>query len=80
MLLYVATAENEEFLGHAPSSEIAYQIYHSIGPSGPNLEYFLNLVNVLDEMGIKEDHIIELHKEIIYLQSKNNNEKSSDSK
>jgi cation transport protein ChaC len=55
-LIYMATINNPEYLGPAPTEQIAKQILVSIGinlskadltifsgPSGPNTEYLLNL-------------------------------------
>ena len=41
--LYVASTTNEAFLGPQPLNVIAEQIRTTVGPSGPNLEYLLNL-------------------------------------
>ncbi|KAI9357989.1 ChaC-like protein-domain-containing protein [Zopfochytrium polystomum] len=42
-LVYVATTDNHAFLGPAPLRDMARQISVTRGPSGRNLEYFLNL-------------------------------------
>lgn len=42
-MIYMATIENNEYLGPARLDEIAHQIVMSKGPSGENLEYLLNL-------------------------------------
>ncbi len=42
-LVYIATEDNEAFLGHAPDADIARQIASASGPSGPNAEYLLRL-------------------------------------
>ncbi|KAJ1654156.1 hypothetical protein IWQ61_005865 [Dispira simplex] len=57
-LVYIGTVDNEAFLGPADSEEIAYQIYRSVGPSGPNVEYLLNLCMALRAMG---DHASDTH-------------------
>ena len=51
VLVYMATEDNPDYLGPAPEHEIAKQIISSVGPSGPNLEYFTNLVKSLEELG-----------------------------
>ena len=51
VLVYMATKDNPNYLGPAPEHEIARQIIASVGPSGPNLEYFLNLVESLQQLG-----------------------------
>lgn len=45
-LIYMATEENPNYLGPAPYHEIALQIYVSVGPSGHNKDYLLQLGNV----------------------------------
>ncbi|KAJ3061838.1 hypothetical protein HDU98_002264 [Podochytrium sp. JEL0797] len=41
--VYVGTTDNEAFLGPKPATEIAQQIVVSHGPSGRNVDYFVNL-------------------------------------
>ncbi|MDK9556068.1 gamma-glutamylcyclotransferase [Marinobacter sp. M216] len=50
-LVYIATEDNEAFLGHAPDAEIARQIAGATGPSGPNSEYLLRLAESLRSLG-----------------------------
>ena len=50
VLAYLATEQNPDYLGPAPEQEIAKQIVACQGPSGPNIEYFLNLVKSLEQM------------------------------
>jgi len=59
-LVYVATRENRNYLGPAPASTIADQIRQSHGPSGANREYVLRLADALREMGIQDEHVLEL--------------------
>lgn len=61
VLLYIAMPDNEEYLGPACTKTIAKQIKTSVGPSGPNIEYFMKLVDALHAMGVHdEEHIQEL--------------------
>lgn len=50
-LVYVASPENEAFLGPAPLPELAQHIANSHGPSGANSEYLLRLDDALRELG-----------------------------
>jgi cation transport regulator ChaC len=59
-LVYVATPDNPEFLGPAPTPDIAAQIARSHGPSGPNREYLLELDRALRELGAFDPHVAEL--------------------
>lgn len=61
-MVYIGTTDNEAYVGPAPAKEIAQQIYDTIGPSGPNLEYLLNLAEALREIspGVRDDHVFEL--------------------
>lgn len=59
-LLYVATPDNPEFLGDAPLEAIAAQIRRSHGPSGPNVEYVLELDRALRAMGADDAHVAAL--------------------
>jgi cation transport protein ChaC len=42
-LIYMANPLNPHYLGPAAEEVISKQIFHSVGPSGTNLEYLLNL-------------------------------------
>jgi cation transport regulator ChaC len=59
-LVYVAGPGNLNYLGPAPAAEIASQIRRSRGPSGPNLEYLLELRDALQRMGAQDPHVAEL--------------------
>ncbi len=56
-LTYIATPENEAWLGEATDTAIAEQISRAHGPSGPNTDYVLSLHDTLLEQGIRDDHI-----------------------
>jgi len=58
--LYLATPENANYLGPAPLTEIAEQVRASHGPSGPNVEYVLELAAALREMEAEDDHVFAL--------------------
>lgn len=59
-LMYVATRDNPHFAGPAPLSEMAAQILRSEGPSGPNVEYLLELADGLRDIGAEDPHVFEL--------------------
>lgn len=59
-LVYIATPENEAFLGDAPADAIARQIAVSQGPSGPNRDYLLDLADALRELGANDAHVFDL--------------------
>lgn len=59
VLVYMATQHNPNYLGPAAEHDIAKQIVASKGPSGPNLEYFLRLVESLEQLcpSYVDDHL-----------------------
>ncbi|MDI9243890.1 gamma-glutamylcyclotransferase [Marinobacter sp. CHS3-4] len=63
-LVYIATEDNEAFLGPAPSEDIARQIARSIGPSGPNRDYLLNLADALRALGDHDSHVFDIEKHL----------------
>ncbi|MBO6850508.1 MAG: gamma-glutamylcyclotransferase [Marinobacter sp.] len=50
-LVYIATEDNEAFLGAAADVDIARQIARAVGPSGPNSEYLFRLADSLRRLG-----------------------------
>jgi cation transport protein ChaC len=59
-LVYFATSDNPNWLGPAPLREIASTIRNSHGPSGPNLEYLMRLVEALGPRS--DSHLRELYR------------------
>jgi len=59
-LVYVATPDNPEYLGPAPLDTIAWQVCASVGPSGTNREYVLELARALRDMGAADEHVYAL--------------------
>lgn len=59
-LVYVATPQNPGWLGEAPLEQIAAQIRSSVGPSGANLEYLIQLHAALVAMGGEDEHVAAL--------------------
>ena len=62
-LVYIATPDNDAFLGEASELEIAQQICSARGPSGTNSDYLIELAIALREMGLEDRHVfdIEMH-------------------
>ena len=60
---YLATADNEAWLGEASELEIAEHICRSSGPSGDNSDYLLELADALRDLGLEDAHVfgIETH-------------------
>ena len=60
--IYIGTAENPFYLGPADLKEMAHQIYHAVGPSGPNTEYLFQLAWAMQELvpHIEDKHLKEL--------------------
>lgn len=67
--MYLATADNPNYLGPAPLTTIAAQILHSRGPSGPNLEYLLRLAESLREQDADDEHVFALEREVLRLRA-----------
>lgn len=63
-LVYIATPENEAWLGDAPARDIARQIARSQGPSGPNRDYLLNLAAALRELDAADPHVFAIESEL----------------
>ncbi len=63
-LMYRATEENPEFLGEGQIEDIAKQILRSVGPSGTNVEYLLELHHALERLNVQDQHIDTLVKAV----------------
>ncbi len=68
-LVYVATPDNEHFLGPADVGEMAAQIAGAVGPSGANRDYLLELHDALRGYGVDDPHISELSELVRQLSS-----------
>lgn len=63
-LVYIATADNEAWLGEASAYEIARQIYSAEGSSGANSEYLIELARALRELDIHDAHVFEIDRHL----------------
>lgn len=60
-LVYVATRDNPHFLGPEEPEAIARQILRSRGPSGPNIDYLMELERSLrEDLKVDDQHVFEL--------------------
>ena len=64
-ITYIASADNPLFLGEASNDDIAQQIAKSVGPSGTNSEYLLELALVFRQYGIEDAHVFELEEAVL---------------
>lgn len=68
-LVYIATQDNAAFLGPATEAEIARQIAHSTGPSGPNRDYLLRLAQALRHLDEHDAHVFAIERHLLALES-----------
>mgnify|MGYP001824357771 FL=1 len=64
-LTYIATPDNEAYLGEASEYEIAQHICRSEGPSGSNRDYLLDLARALRELGQHDQHVFDIESHIL---------------
>lgn len=67
-LIYIATPDNEAFLGPASPEEIARHIAGATGPSGPNRDYVLHLAEALRELGEHDPHVFAIERALLALE------------
>ena len=60
VLVYIATRDNPNFLGPAPTREMVAQIHGAVGKSGANVDYVLRLAESLRAQAIEDPHVFEL--------------------
>jgi glutathione-specific gamma-glutamylcyclotransferase len=63
-IVYVAAADNPNYLGPASLGELVAQVRSSSGPSGGNLEYVMRLAAALREHGLEDAHVFELERSV----------------
>lgn len=61
-LTWIATAENDNYLGPANTADIAAQVLTACGPSGENREYVLRLDEALRADGHHDPHVTAIAK------------------
>jgi cation transport regulator ChaC len=66
-LIYIATADNEAYLGEASELEIAQQICAAEGASGANSDYLLELAVALRELGLQDQHVFDIEAHIVQI-------------
>ncbi|KAJ3226462.1 hypothetical protein HDU78_010381 [Chytriomyces hyalinus] len=64
--VYIATTENPAFLGPASTADIAHTLVHSVGPSGRNIDYFINLCHAVRIISANhaDTHLVELEEAV----------------
>lgn len=65
---YLASADNEAYLGEASELEIARHICRCSGPSGTNSDYLLDLAVALRELGLHDEHVFTIESYIHEIQ------------
>ncbi len=63
-LVYIATADNEAFLGEASEYQIARQICDAAGSSGPNSDYLMALARSLRALGMDDQHVFDIETQL----------------
>jgi cation transport protein ChaC len=66
-LTYIATPDNEAYLGAASEYDIARHICGAAGPSGPNDEYLLELAAALRKLGLHDQHVFDIESHILQM-------------
>jgi len=66
-LIYIATADNEAYLGETTELEIAQQICAAEGASGANSDYLLELAVALRELGLQDQHVFDIEAHIVQI-------------
>lgn len=67
VLVYIGTSDmkiNRNYLGPASIQEIAKQIIHAEGPSGPNRDYLFQLEKALKLLGCEDRHVFDIANEV----------------
>ncbi|MEM9396432.1 MAG: gamma-glutamylcyclotransferase [Pseudomonadota bacterium] len=62
--VYIAAPDNPAYLGNGTNAELAAHIARSVGPSGKNADYLIDLASALEELGIADRHVQQLAQEV----------------
>jgi len=65
--LYIANEKNTNYTGPVSPEAIADKIYKCVGPSGPNIDYLLNLAHSMRKMHVVDEHVVELENIVLNL-------------
>lgn len=68
-VIYVASEDNEAFLGPASECEIARHIAVSEGPSGRNTDYVISLADALRELEGDDPHVFAIEQYLMELET-----------
>lgn len=66
-LVYIATRDNEAWLGEASEYDIARQICGAQGPSGLNRDYLIGLAASLRDLGLVDQHVFDIERHILQI-------------
>ena len=66
-LIYIASPDNEAYLGEASELEIARQICAAEGASGANSDYLLELAVALRDLGLQDQHVFDIEAHIVQI-------------
>ena len=67
--IYFGNSDNINYAGEADLDTIAEQILHSVGPSGSNVEYILQLANAMREIApdVNDSHLFSIEAKVLSL-------------
>ncbi len=66
-LVYIATEDNDAFLGSASEQQIAQHIAASSGPSGQNSDYLFALAGALRELSAEDAHVFNIEQYLMQI-------------
>lgn len=64
-VMYRAAETNHAFLGPAAVDDIAALVRRSVGPSGSNRDYVLELARALRDRGIVDEHVFDIEARLL---------------